>query len=363
MAQLTPAQRVFIITKYLQTQSLQATKDAFIDEYPHRNPPAKTTIWKNVRKFQTHGTSLNRNKGHSGRRRTGRSNENIAAVSQQLQQNPRDISARRNGLGLPSATFNRITRLDLNQHPYRIHARHELFPGDNARRLQFSRWLVDRCNRDERFLRCLVIGDEAAFSLDGKVNTSNVREYAPSGQPPSFNYDRSISREKLNVWVGLVGSGHVIGPFFFEGNLNGAEYLRLINERVVPQLEQHFLRQPRGAFRYLWWAQDGAPAHRLRAVRNRLEELFGNRVIAIGHDVEWPPRSPDLTPCDFFLWGHLKSKVFSSAPGNLEVLRARIQQEIAALQPATIRRAVFSMQQRCMKCIRHEGGHVEGMGA
>ncbi|GBL93529.1 hypothetical protein AVEN_59716-1 [Araneus ventricosus] len=24
----------------------------------------------------------------------------------------------------------------------------------------------------------------------------------------------------------------------------------------------------------------------------------------------WPPRLPDLTPCDFFLWGYVKEKVY-----------------------------------------------------
>ena len=38
------------------------------------------------------------------------------------------------------------------------------------------------------------------------------------------------------------------------------------------------------------WAQDGAPAHRLVAVRDRLNEVFGqNRVIALQYNVEWPP--------------------------------------------------------------------------
>ena len=51
--------------------------------------------------------------------------------------------------------------------------------------------------------------------------------------------------------------------------------------------------------------EDGAPAHRSVAVRDRLREVFGNRIIALNHNNEWPPRSPDLTPCDFFLLGHL----------------------------------------------------------
>ena len=55
------------------------------------------------------------------------------------------------------------------------------------------------------------------------------------------------------------------------------------------------------------------PSFSLVTVRNRLAEVFGHRVIALHHDVEWPPRSPDLT-CDFFLWGYLKSKVFATPP-------------------------------------------------
>ncbi|KAF2367907.1 hypothetical protein FHG87_001352, partial [Trinorchestia longiramus] len=46
------------------------------------------------------------------------------------------------------------------------------------------------------------------------------------------------------------------------------------------------------------------------------------------HDVEWPPRSPDLTPCDFFLWGYLKNKVYFSPPQDLEELQNRIRSEI-----------------------------------
>ncbi|CAB4013011.1 Hypothetical predicted protein [Paramuricea clavata] len=55
--------------------------------------------------------------------------------------------------------------------------------------------------------------------------------------------------------------------------------------------------------------------------RHRLQELFRNRVIAFGQPREWPPRSPDLTPCDFFLWGYLKSRVYQTPPQNLEDLR------------------------------------------
>ena len=64
----------------------------------------------NVKKYRSsHGTSLNRNTENSGRRRTALSEENIERVKNMLENNPRNTSARRNGIGLSAATFNRIT--------------------------------------------------------------------------------------------------------------------------------------------------------------------------------------------------------------------------------------------------------------
>ena len=142
-------------------------------------------------------------------------------------------------------------------------------------------------------------------------------------------------------------------------------YLQMINDGVVLQLEEHFERQVRGVFRRLWWAQDGVPAHRLIAVRDRLRELFWERVIAVNHDVEWPPRSPDLMPCDYPLWGHLKNKVFVTPPRDLDELRIRIVNVVDVLRNdrAMVRRALQGMLRRCQLCVERESGHVEGVGA
>ena len=192
-----------------------------------------------------------------------------------------------------------------------MHVRHELLAGDFARRLSFSGWLNERCRR-ENFLNSVFIGDEASFTMNGEVSTQNVRQYAPKGHPPAFNFERSNSRVQLTVWAALCGNGVIIGRYCFKGNVNGIAYLRMLSEFVFPQLAEHFNNQYwEERFRGLWWAQNGAPAHRLIAVIDRLIavidrliDVFGNnRVIGLGHDVEWPPRSPDLTPCDFFFVG------------------------------------------------------------
>ena len=118
-----------------------------------RNPPLRNTILKNVRKYQNTGTSLNRNKGNSGRRRSARSEENIAAVRELLEQDPH-VSSRRNPIAVSQPTFNRITRLDLRWHPYRMHVRQELLQND--------------C-QNENFLDRFFIGDEAAFEMNGQI--------------------------------------------------------------------------------------------------------------------------------------------------------------------------------------------------
>jgi hypothetical protein len=41
--------------------------------------------------------------------------------------------------------------------------------------------------------------------------------------------------------------------------------------------------------------------------------------------MKWPPRSPDLTPCDFFLWSYVKEQVFvPPLPLDTDELKLRI---------------------------------------
>ena len=42
------------------------------------------------------------------------------------------------------------------------------------------------------------------------------------------------------MWAGLCGNGTIIGPFFFDVNINGQTYLNVINEEIVPQMQMHF---------------------------------------------------------------------------------------------------------------------------
>ena len=56
--------------------------------------------------------------------------------------------------------------------------------------------------------------------------------------------------------------------------------------------------------------------------------------------------TPDLNPCDFFLWGYLKSKVYSTRPQSIEQVKDAIRQEITAIPHETTRRVIDNFRER-----------------
>ena len=115
-------------------------------------------------------------------------------------------------------------------------------------------------------------------------------------------------------------------------------------------------------FSRLWWIQDGAPAHGRRAVRELLQNVFTDRIIALNHTIKRPQRSPDLTPSDFFLRGHLKSKVYFSPPENTDDLKERIVNEVNLLKGKQdlVKRVIAGMRRKLQVCVERNGAHVEG---
>lgn len=62
-----------------------------------------------------------------------------------------------------------------------------------------------------------------------------------------------------------------------------------------------------------------------------LRDLFPNKLIIRLTDISWPPRSPDLTPMDFFPWGYLKSKVYETTPPTISALKENIVREVNSI--------------------------------
>ncbi|GFY20573.1 transposable element Tc3 transposase [Trichonephila clavipes] len=90
----------------------------------------------------------------------------------------------------------------------------------------------------------------------------------------------------------------------------------------------------------LWFQQDGATCHTARATIDLLKDTFGDRLISRFGPVNWPPRSCDLTPLDYFLWGYVKSLVYADKPQTLHHLEDNIRRVIGDIRPQMLEKVI-----------------------
>jgi hypothetical protein len=77
---------------------------------------------------------------------------------------------------------------------------------------------------------------------------------------------------------------------------------------------------------FCWLQQDGATSHTANPTMEKLKQFFDDRVMSTNL---WPPRSPDLTPPDYFLWGYLKQDVYSNRPQTIKDLKQNTEVTIS----------------------------------
>jgi hypothetical protein len=76
----------------------------------------------------------------------------------------------------------------------------------------------------------------------------------------------------------------------------------------------------------------------------------------------WPPRSPDLTSCDFFLWGFVKDSVYiPPLPKTIHKIRDRITHALLAITEDMLHRVWDEFDYRVDVCRVTQGAHIEGL--
>ena len=79
-------------------------------------------------------------------------------------------------------------------------------------------------------------------------------------------------------------------------------------------------------------------------------KIFDEKWIGRGGSVAWPPRSPDLTSPDYFLWGLVKERVMVVAPITLDDMKERIRRACTEITPQRLAEVRRSFHQRINKC-------------
>ncbi|GFV13635.1 catalase [Trichonephila clavipes] len=256
-----------------------------------------------VTKFEETG-SLN---VRSGRGKKPVSVEAIEKVALQVEEDKSSnvlasTSVRRvqEALDLPCSTVQKIMRNILRYYPYKLQFVQELLPHDFETRHLFSLQFLARLEVDPEWPWNILWTDEAHFHLDG------------AGGPVSCS-------------------------------ITGQRYASLLRNKIIPDL------QARQCLSRITFMQDGAPPHITRCVTDVLKHHFTEeRVISRQFRHLWPPRLPDLNPCDFWLWGHLKQ------------LDPDMTWDFFSLRPETTYQVMWLFSDRG---IPHSHRHMNGYGS
>ena len=105
--------------------------------------------------------------------------------------------------------------------------------------------------------------------------------------------------------------------------------------------------------------QDRENPHTSKKTIDCLKEQFDSRLISRKTAIEWPARSPDMNPCDFYLWGKLKSSVYQNNPKTLEELKVNIETETKKISQIEINNVIDNFCKRIDKCFEKHGAHIE----
>ncbi|GFV05436.1 putative DD41D transposase [Trichonephila clavipes] len=108
----------------------------------------------------------------------------------------------------------------------------------------------------------------------------------------------------------------------------------------------------------LWFQQDSATCHTSRATIDLLKKTFGDRLISRFGPVNWPPRSCDLTPVDYFLWGYVKSLVYADKLQMLDHLEDNIRRVIADIRPQRLEKVIENWTSRLYHIRASRGSHM-----
>jgi hypothetical protein len=346
---LTIDRRVAVVRHYSACgENAMETVRRFRNQYAGESVSRQTVVKINDKFDQTGSV---RDLPKSGRPRTGRSDENLFEVTQKVLQSPQKSTRRMSAeTGISHSSVARIMKKDLKFKSFIPRLVQELNEDDFDRRLEFAEEWVRQADADPTFVEHVLWSDEAIFRLNGHVNRHNCVYW--SDVNPRITVERPFQSPGLMVWAGVI-SDRLIGPFFFDdGTVTGQRYLTMLEDELWPEIAD------RDDIDTMFFQQDGAPPHYAAVVRNWLNESFDGRWIGRRGPIEWPPRSPDMTPLDFWLWGYLKELVYGEKPQSIEDLKRLITEKMNAIPAEMIANVCASVTRRMNRCIELEGRQI-----
>ena len=219
------------------------------------------------------------------------------------------------------------------------------------RRKQVCQDIIERLETDPDLLRRVITGDETwVFEYDPETKRQSL-QWKSRGSPRPKKARQSKSKTKVMLIIFFDVRGIVHMEFIPEG--------QTVNQHVYKGILQRLLRSVRDKRRELWennsWLlhHDNAPAHTALSIR----EFLAEKNVTV---MEQPPYSPDLAPCDFFLFPKLKRIIKGTRFPDVEAIKTDVTAELRVIPGDDFWKCVEAWQGRLEKCVRQEGDYFEG---
>ena len=256
-------------------------------------------------------------------------------------------------LGLCKSIIHKIL-LKHKWHPFKYTQVQHLRNSDYGRRVIFCEWILTKIEEHQNFTETIIWTDEAKFMKNGLYNKHNSHFW--SQENPHVVRETNFQESwKFNVFCAIKNDS-VFCYHFYNENLNGERYVDLLSNVVMRVVSNMPEREANMAF----YQMDGAPPHNTRIVGETLDQMFQDRWIANNGPFLWPPRSPDLNPLDFFVWGYIKNLVYSVPVTTKEDMMDRIRRAFQTLTPEMIKKATKNnFIKRIQKCLQVNGNVFE----
>lgn len=357
----TTEEKIQIVKWYYAGSTIREIVGRFAFAFENRPIPTEHTVLNIIHKFEACGCVTNCRKclhlqdEEPRNRYINEERQNretmICAVAEANVSTAKQIS---DESGVKQRTVQRV----LKRHGYKwrkFRSTQEIFAHDENNRLEFCEIIMYKVEENENFINNILFTDETSFSLHGSHN-SQVTGYWSKENRHLNSQTHTQYPQKLNVWAGILNNT-VVGPFFIDGMLNAYKYLNMLNNDIIPTVHNANVN-----FEDIWYQQDGCPAHNARNVKEFLRNTFHDRIISRDCTISWPPRSPDLSPNDFFLWGYIKQKVYDTPHegiGNLNDLRAKIINAFHTITPEMLANVRQEFYYRLAYCQEQHGGLFE----
>ena len=239
---------------------------------------------------------------------------------------------------------------DLGAYSYNIKIFQALTPNEQVQRLTFSTRTLANVYQNPDYLSRWWWSDECHdVQLDGHVNKQNMRFLG--WEKPEECIQQPLHSDRVTVWC-VISANDIIGPYFIDDNngipvnVNSMIYREQVIDRFNGDLhtfcEIHELDVNDQIFQ-----EDGATAHTGKGNLLYLQQMFPDRLVSRYSDFPYPPRSPDLTLPDAFLWGILKEQCFRAPIPRTIQLKLNIERIIGGISNQAMVRNIQDLLELC----------------